>query len=362
MMMSNLCVPLLLITLTMAADAQWDLQNGHTDANLRGIVNVSSGVVWASGTNGTVIQSTDEGATWRKCAPVPGAEKLDFRGIQAWDDKVAIVMSAGTGDDSRLYKTTDSCKSWKLVFINPDKEGFWDTLHRVSKNELYILGDPVDGKFSLFVSTDSGQTWSKSNDAGLESGPGGGAFAASNTSLTSVGRWIFFGGAGVPAARIYYSDADCPKGTGPVCWGSVATAMATGTSASGIFSIAGKASGRKPSAANTVLVAVGGTYNRAGETKGTATYSLDGGRTWTMASIPPHGYLSCVAYDAASGAWIAVGTNGTDVSSDDGRTWRGVGSDATISDNWNALSLPFAVGPKGRIGKLKRGMAWGGSK
>jgi hypothetical protein len=47
-----------------------------------------------------------------------------------------------------------------------------------------------------------------------------------------------------------------------------------------------------------------------------------------------------------------VGTNGTDVSSDDGRTWQ-----AVDDGNWNAISLPFVVGPKGRIGRMSPGTA-----
>jgi hypothetical protein len=35
--------------------AQWDLEDSRTTANLRGIVNVGGGVAWASGTNGTVV-------------------------------------------------------------------------------------------------------------------------------------------------------------------------------------------------------------------------------------------------------------------------------------------------------------------
>lgn len=45
--------------------------------------------------------------------------------------------------------------------------------------------------------------------------------------------------------------------------------------------------------------------------------------------------------------WITVGTNGSDISRDDGRSWQPLDN-----GNWNALSLPFVVGPHGRIGKL----------
>lgn len=112
----------------MPACAQWTLQRSHTSASLRGIHNVGGGVVWASGTQGTVLHTVDDGQTWETCAVPQGAEKLDFRGIQAFDANTAVVMSSGLGDLSRLYKTKDACRTWKLVFTNPDKSGFWDAL------------------------------------------------------------------------------------------------------------------------------------------------------------------------------------------------------------------------------------------
>jgi hypothetical protein len=72
----------------------------------------------------------------------------------------------------------------------------------------------------------------------------------------------------------------------------------------------------------------------------------------------PHGYRSAVAYDAATKTWITVGPNGTDTSTDDGKNWSALQPDPALKKapdadrNWNALSLPFAVGPHGRIGKL----------
>jgi len=74
------------------------------------------------------------------------------------------------------------------------------------------------------------------------------------------------------------------------------------------------------------------------------------------ATTLPHGYRSAVAYDAVGKTWITVGPNGTDISTDDGRNWRPLrpNSDepADTDQHWNALSLPFVVGPHGRIGKL----------
>ncbi len=108
--------------------AQWQLQDAHTTADLRGIDNVGGGVAWASGSDGTILRTEDAGFVWQLCAKPAGGEHLDFRAIQAFDNNTAIIMSSGKGDLSRLYKTTDGCQTWKLIFTNPDKDGFWDAL------------------------------------------------------------------------------------------------------------------------------------------------------------------------------------------------------------------------------------------
>jgi photosystem II stability/assembly factor-like uncharacterized protein len=105
-------------------------------------------------------------------------------------------------------------------------------------------------------------------------------------------------------------------------------------------------------------VAVGGDYTKPDEAAGTAAYTADGGKTWLPAQAPPHGYRSAVVYDLATKTWITVGPNGTDISTDDGKNWRALHPDPALHEapdadrNWNALSLPFVVGPHGRIGKL----------
>jgi hypothetical protein len=102
------------------------------------------------------------------------------------------------------------------------------------------------------------------------------------------------------------------------------------------------------------MVAVGGDYKAPETTAGTAAFSING--RWQASKTPPHGYRSAVAYYTPGQVWITVGTNGTDVSTDDGRNWRALKpatDDLPEADkNWNALSLPFAAGPDGRIGKL----------
>src|SRR5205085_12232413 len=129
-----------------------------TDANLRGISAVSDPVAWASGTKGTVLRTVDYGSSWQKLT-VPGAEALDFRDIQAFDDKTAFVLAAGPGQQSRIYKTEDSGQHWQLQFTNQEPKAFYDCFAFWDRQHGIALSDSVDGKF-LFLSTSDGKTWS----------------------------------------------------------------------------------------------------------------------------------------------------------------------------------------------------------
>jgi len=63
-------------------------QNSGTTQLLIAVSPVNSQVVWAAGTGGTYVLTTDGGSTW-KAAVVPGAENLQFRDVQGVSDKIA---------------------------------------------------------------------------------------------------------------------------------------------------------------------------------------------------------------------------------------------------------------------------------
>jgi photosystem II stability/assembly factor-like uncharacterized protein len=351
----------LFLTLTLAATqavgfayAQWDIEESHTTASLRGIHNVGGGVAWASGSNGTVLRSEDGGYLWQTCAIPPGAEKLDFRGVQGFDENTAIVMSSGPGDQSRLYKTTDGCQTWKLVFTNPDKDGFWDDMQFQTKSWGWILGDPVNHQFILLATFDGGLQWQSVKQIGLaEPEGGGGAFAASDSLLIAQLPLLF----GTARGWLYGGNSTCTMGLvqsqPQSCmdlfdFHKTRLPIAHSSDSAGIFSLA---------AFNWTQIAVGGDYKLHDLSMDTAAFSPDLGQHWHPAQTPPHGYRSSVAYDATQKLWITVGPNGTDISTDDGKNWRALKPSATdpadADKNWNALSLPFVVGPHGRIGRLR---------
>ena len=358
--MRLLLLSAILALVAAPTQAQWQLQNAGTAADLRGIDSLGDGVAWASGSAGTVLRTEDMGKTWQHCATPPDAGKLDFRGIQAFNKDTALVMSSGKGDLSRLYRTTDACKTWTLVFSDPDDTGFFDAIRRVTDKQLFVLGDPVNGKFSMFTSRDAGSTWYIADDPGLDAPAGAGAFAASNSSFLSFGTNLVFGSGG-PQAAAYRMRPQCDAKTGAcnLSWQAFPTPLAHGAAASGVFSLAGHLAADASGRTSAVIVAVGGNYEKPIDPTGTAAFSTDGGADWTASTIPPDGYRSAVAYDPKTNTWITVGPNGTDLSTDDGRNWRPLKPDSAANDSpdadqhWNALSLPFVVGPHGRIGLLR---------
>ncbi len=384
--MRPLAFALTLLAATTLAHAQWQLQDAHTTADLRGIDSLGNGVAWASGTNGTVLRTEDAGFVWQLCTTPPGAEHLDFRGIQAFSNNTAIVMSSGKGDLSRLYKTTDGCQTWKLVFTNPDKDGFFDALsmkapshdllgHRLDYTHAWgnLLGDPVAGSFTIFSTVDGGETWHRRVEE--KRGPKGngcrtdpfrangteGAFAASNESILSFNGNSLLFITGGPIARLAYTDLFSLDGA--LCHDSahfVNLPLVHGNVSSGAFGMAAVPIGVKADNYPDKVMVVGGDYEHpdaVGENAVLVSHPEYLFRTFVNPTTPPHGYRSAVAYDPTHQTWITVGPNGTDISTDDGRNWRplkpGPGDPPDADQHWNALSLPFVVGPHGRIATLR---------
>jgi photosystem II stability/assembly factor-like uncharacterized protein len=331
----------------------WQMQDSGTTAGLRGIDSVDGTVAWASGTGGTVLRTTDGGAHWARCA-TPDAEKdgatLDFRGVQAWDAQTAIVMASGPGDRSRLYKTTDGCKTWRLIFQNPDSpSGFFDSFWMYPQyKEGIVLGDPVQGRIVVLQTHDGGVSWKSDADPGLAvTAMSIGGFAASNGLLAQTRTGYMYGFVVGGRSGSYYFSR-----TSSFDWWSKVPLPLTGkTDSAGPFAFGMRwtrpACTDCPHPVDYFFIAVGGDYTKPNDSTGTAAWSADGGQHWTASAKPPHGYRSSVQWSEPLKLWITVGTNGSDISRDDGKTWQ------PLDDgNWNALSLPFVAGPNGRIARL----------
>ena len=124
---------------------------------------------------------------------VPNATNLDFRGLVAFSADEAFLMSAGPGDQSRIYHTFDAGQHWQLQFTSSNPKAFFDSIAFWDPTHGIVLGDPVPDdsgqlKFQLLITTD-GQSWIPIPPSQLPPAlEGEGAFAASNTCLTILGE------------------------------------------------------------------------------------------------------------------------------------------------------------------------------
>jgi len=99
------------------ANGQWVKQTANTTASFRGLSVVDEKVIWASGTEGTVIRTIDGGQHWN-VIKVPDADKLDFRDIEAFDANTAYAaINTFRLDDLRphIFRTHDGGKTWKQI-------------------------------------------------------------------------------------------------------------------------------------------------------------------------------------------------------------------------------------------------------
>lgn len=334
----------LLVSAVLLANAQvpalkWESQATGVTARLRGISAVSARVAWASGADGALLRTENGGQSWTKLAPPAGAEKLDFRDLDAISDRVAYALSIGSGETSRIYKTTDGGASWTLQFANTDPKVFLDAMAFRDANHGFAFSDSVDGQF-VILATANGRTWERiPADRLPPARPGEGAFAASGTNVAVFGRshiWI-----GTTASRVLRST------DGGRTWSVAQTPIATGN-ATGIFSVAFK------DANNGVVV--GGDYTKESQAGDNAAFTTDGGVTWTLAK-GISGFRSVAAWLPGTRSMLAIGPSGADWSTDDGRSWTAVPLAGTPA-GFDTLSFApaagygWASGAGGRISRI----------
>ena len=334
--MKNLCCALLTIFLASHfCFAQWTKLDSGTDASFRGVSAVNADVCWVSGSKGTVLRTTDSGKHWTKL-PVPNADKLDFRDVEAFDANTVIIMSAGPAEQGagRIFKTSDAGAHWKEV-LSTDRKGvfldsmaFWDTKRGI------VFSDPVAGHFLLWTTDDGGSTWQELKPQSMPPAlPNEGAFAASGTAIAVAGRDdLWFGTGGASVSRVFHSG-DHGKN-----WTVAEVPIAAGTASAGVFGVAFKDAKHG--------VAVGGDYRKPKERMVTIATTSDGGATWKAVhdSAPLGGVVFRDGNYFAIGEDVATSRKGKDWKDDTGAA----GNAISVFKKGENIS-EYVVGPKGSI-------------
>jgi photosystem II stability/assembly factor-like uncharacterized protein len=164
-----------LLSISFTANAQWATQASGFATAKRGITNfsiVDAMTIWAaaydgSGGNAAVqefTKTTNGGATWTP-GTITGATGTSSSGVFALDVNTAWAIQYNvTGTNGGVYKTTDGGATWvkqsdTTMFKGPDA---WPNLiHFWDANNGVVLGDPNDGYFEIYTTTNGGTTWKR---------------------------------------------------------------------------------------------------------------------------------------------------------------------------------------------------------
>ncbi|HMO63507.1 MAG TPA: YCF48-related protein [Ferruginibacter sp.] len=307
-----------------------ELLTQKPDVSWRGLSVVNDKIIWVSGSAGTVGRSMDGGTTWQ-WMQVKGYEKTDFRDIEAWDGKQAIIM--GIGEPAYILKTTDSGQHWRLVFKDETKGMFLDAMEFWNEQSGIVIGDPVAGKFFVARTFDGGYTW-----RGLPVGnypvadSAEAFFAASGTNVRKLNKQqaVFVSGGSV--SRLFIQDK------------TVELPFVKGNQTAGANSIAIKN--------EKIMMVTGGDFDLPADSSGNCFISFNGGSSWQPPLQAPHGYRSCVEYIGKK-SWITCGINGVDYSNDEGNTWVWISKEGFhVCRKAKKGKAVFLAGSGGRIAKL----------
>jgi len=319
-------------------------QTSGTAELLQAVSAVDSSVVWVSGHGGTWALTTDGGRSWRS-AVVAGADTLQFRDVHALDARTAWLLSAGSGELSRIYHTTDGGRSWTLQWTNPEPQGFYDCLDFWDQDRGMAYGDAVDGGLRVLLTADGGRTWSLVPGSALPAAQEGeGGFAASGTCAeTAPGglAWIAAGNAG--RTRVFRTT-DYGRS-----W-SAAEVPIPGAAGAGLTSIS-MADARNGTA-------FGGDLNVRDRLLDNAVRTTDGGRSWSLApGVPIDGAVYGGAHVPGSRGrgWVAVGPGGAAASTDGGSTWTTIDGRAWWGVGSAGPDATWITGPEGRIARVRMG-------
>jgi photosystem II stability/assembly factor-like uncharacterized protein len=325
-----------------AAGPSLEPQTSGTTALLQAVSVVDARTAWVSGHAGTWARTLDGGATWTT-GGVTGADSLQFRDVHAASADVAWLMSAGTGEQSRIYRTSDGGRTWTMQYRASEPDAFLDCFAFWDGRRGLAFGDAVRGALFVLLTDDGGATWSRVPPERLPPAlPGEGSFAASGTCVATQGSdraWIGTGNAS--RARVLRTE------DGGRSW-SIADAPVVGGEAAGFAAIAFRDERHG--------VALGG---EIGKPQGRGDYVAvtgDGGRSWAAGGRPLFaGAVYGAAFAPGVGATtiVAVGPGGANFSLDDGASWAPLDTLAYWSVGFGAAGAGWMVGPRGRIVKVR---------
>lgn len=306
------------------------LQQGQP-TSIRGLSVVDDNVAWISGSKGHIAITSDGGKTWN-WKLVKGFEQSDFRDIEAFSNKKAIIMSSGT--PALILKTIDGGENWQVRYKNADTSYFFDAMDFDTPKHGLILGDPIGGKFLMMETNDGGENWQSFKNP-PDALPGEAAFAASGTCLRLSCGYLYIVTGG--------SSARLLTNWGKKTWDYNKLPVSHGKPSQGGFSIA---------CGDNFSVLVGGDYANDKKTDSVAATQRTG-NSFVLSTKGPAGFQSCVEHISTQ-TFLSTGTPGSNITTDGGKTWTKIDNISyNVCRRAKNGKLVLLAGDKGKIGVFK---------
>jgi len=304
-----------LLSATISRAQVWIEQNSNFSTPSEGVLDISAvddNTAWILGYDGTgaganfidYALSTDGGNNF-----VPGTVGTDttyrFSNITAVSATTAWVAMfnnvAGLGGG--IWQTTDGGASWlqQGVGLIYDANSFPDVVHFWNANDGVTIGDPNNGYFEIYTTTDGGSNWNRVLQANIPANLAGEAGITNWYDTYGDNIWFY-----TSKGRVYHS-AD--KGYNWTVSQVVSLTTAQGMTVKFLDANYGIAQ---------IYVLMTGAFSSAKKT-------TDGGATWTAFTPSGNFWTSDLVAVPNSGIYVssgaATGLIGTSFSEDSGMTW-----------------------------------------
>lgn len=242
--------------------------------------------------------------------------KLEFRSIAQNSQNIFLLS---VGNPALLYAVSKKTQKVKLVYKEIHDKVFYDSMQFWNDKEGIAIGDPTEDTFSIIITRDGGENWTKVlSDKLPTNAQGEAAFAASNSNIVIKGNdtWLVSGG---KKARVFYSP---DKGH---TWKVIDTPIVQGKAMTGIFTA-------DFYDAKHGFIA-GGDYDLPNKKSDNKAYTIDGGKSWQLIGQDMgFGYASCIQYVPGGNGKeiICVGSEGIQYSQNGGQNWTQLSTDTKL--------------------------------
>ena len=316
----------------------------NTQISIRSIQAFDDSTIWATGNSGTILKSFDAGESW-DVMTIPGHESSDFRDLQLFGKKKAIVMSIGS--PAKIFRTKNGGKSWWLTYFNEDPDIFLDGMTFLNDEIGVAFGDAIGTRIPIIRTINGGNSWEMLDEMDLPRAlPKEGGFAASGTSIRTLNDSTLVIGMGYPRGRVLRST---DRG---LTWEFYLSHLGNKENSRGVYSMAFKKSSNESK--TMIGLAVGGSWEEPDNHNLILSRSKNEGKDWTIISEnAPKGYRSAVDFAPDKNLAICTGSNGTDISFDEGLTWK-----SFSKNGFNAIGFTpsgkyaYLAGNNGKISRV----------